>query len=87
MTAAGDLALKSAVNKEPGTKLDPFGSKTKADGSPADGFFEAAVKVGSPPRSVKIQGWFKETSDGTKVITSHAPAYEKSWPKVAPKDY
>ena len=84
---AGDLALKSAVNKEPGTKLDPFGSKTKADGSPADGFFEAAVKVGSPPHSVKIQGWFKETSDGTKVITSHAPAYEKSWPKVAPKDY
>ncbi len=40
-----------------------------------------------PPRSVKIQGWFKETSDGTTVITSHAPAYEKSWPKVAPKDY
>jgi hypothetical protein len=84
---AGDLALKSAVNKEPGTKLDPYGSKTRADGSPADGFFEAAVKVGSPPRSVKIQGWFKETSDGTKVITSHAPAYDKSWPKVAPKDY
>jgi hypothetical protein len=84
---AGDLALRSAINKEPGAKLDPYGSKTRADGSPADGFFEAAVNVGSPPRSVKIQGWFKETSDGTKVITSHAPAYDKSWPKVAPKDY
>lgn len=60
---AGDLALKSAANKEPGTKLDPAGSKTKADGSPADGFFEAAVKVDSPPRSVKIQGWLKETRE------------------------
>jgi hypothetical protein len=59
----------------------------RADGSPADGFFEATVAVGSPPRSVKIQGWFKETPDGTKVITSHAPAFNKSWPNVAPKDY
>jgi len=84
---AGDLALKSAISKEPGSKLDPYGSKLRADGSPADGFFEATVAVGSPPRSVKIQGWFKETPDGTKVITSHAPAFNKSWPNVAPKDY
>jgi hypothetical protein len=84
---AGDLALKSAVDKEPGTKLDPYGSKSRAGGSPADGFFEATVKVGSPPRNVKIQGWFKETSDGTKVITSHAPTFDKSWPTIDPKGY
>jgi hypothetical protein len=36
---------------------------------------------------MKIQGWFKETSDGAKVITSHAPANNKTWPTVAPQDY
>ena len=30
---AGELALKSAVAKEPGAKLDPYGTKLKADGS------------------------------------------------------
>jgi hypothetical protein len=84
---AGELALKSAAKQEPGTKLDPYGSKMRADGNPADGFFEATVKVGTPPRGVKIQGWFKQLADGTKVMTSHAPAFDKSWPKVAPKDY
>lgn len=84
---AGDLALKSAVAKEPGAKLDPYGSKMKTDGKPADGFFEATVKVGDPPRDVKIQGWFKELPNGAKVITSHAPANNKTWPAVTPKDY
>ncbi|MEO7731335.1 MAG: DUF4157 domain-containing protein [Kofleriaceae bacterium] len=84
---AGDLALKSAVAKEPGAKLDPYGSKLKADGAPADGFFEATVNVGAPPRNVKIQGWFKELANGTKVITSNAPANNKTWPALAPKDY
>jgi hypothetical protein len=84
---AGDAALKAAEGKEPGTKLDPFGAKQRADGSPADGFFEATVKVGSPPRGVKIQGWFKQTSDGSKVISSHAPVYDKTWPPVAPENY
>ena len=81
-----DTALTQR-RRSPGRKLDAYGSKLRADGRPADGFFEATVTVGTPPRSVKIQGWFKEASDGTKVITSHAPAFDKSWPKVAPKDY
>ena len=84
---AGADALKSAVGKAPGTKLDPFGAKQRADGSPADGFFEATVKIGSPPRDVKIQGWFKETPDGSKVISSHAPVYDKTWPTLAPRSY
>jgi hypothetical protein len=84
---AGELALKSAVDHEPGTKLDPYGSKLRADGSPADGFFESTVKIGAPPRSVKVQGWFKQLADGTKVITSHAPAFDRAWPSLAPKDY
>jgi len=84
---AGDAALKAAASKEPGTKLDPFGAKPRADGSPADGFFEATVRVGSPPRDVKIQGWFKETADGSKVISSHAPVYDKTWPSLARESY
>ena len=86
--AAGSKAFDAALKNEPGSKLDPFDpAKLKKDGSPADGFFEATVQAGSPPRNVKIQGWYTETADGTKVVTSHAPAYDKSWPAVDPKDY
>jgi hypothetical protein len=86
--AAGSKAFDAALKNEPGTKLDPFDpTKLKKDGSPADGFFEATVQVGSPPRNVKIQGWYTQTADGTKVVTSHAPAFDKSWPAVDPKDY
>lgn len=84
---AGETALKAAVGKQSGSKLEPYGAKLKIDGTPADGFFEATVKIGSPPRDVRIQGWFKEASDGTKLITSHAPAYKKNWPQIGPKDY
>jgi len=54
----------------------------KRDGTPKDGAFEAVVKVGDPPRELVVQGWFKQAADGTNVITSHAPAYEKTWPTV-----
>jgi hypothetical protein len=59
----------------------------RADGTPADGFFEATVRVGSPARDVKIQGWFKEAPDGSKIISSHAPAFDKNWPSVALENY
>jgi hypothetical protein len=45
------------------------------------------VKAGDPPRDVRIQGWYKETSSGDKVITSHAPMFRDNWPPVDPKDY
>lgn len=80
--AAGESALQAASKKMPGTKLDPPGLKLKKDGTPVDGFFEATVKGGVPPREVKVQGWYKELPGGTKVITSHAPAFDKSWPAV-----
>jgi Bacterial EndoU nuclease len=84
---AGADAFKAAQDKVPHSKLDPVGTKMKKDGTPADGFFEATVTAGDPPREIKIQGWYKETPTGDKVITSHAPAFDKSWPVVEPKDY
>ena len=85
--AAGESAFEAALHKQSGTKLDPVGTKIKRDGSPADGFFEATVKAGDPPRDLRIQGWYSQTPKGEKVITSHAPVYEKTWPTVEPKDY
>jgi hypothetical protein len=82
--AAGESAFDSALRREPGTKLDLFGSKLRRDGSPADGYFEAVVKAGDPPRSIRIQGWYKENSAGERTITSHTPAFEKDWPEVDP---
>jgi hypothetical protein len=84
---AGETAFTSALNREPGTKLDLFGSKLRRDGTPADGYFEAVVTVGDPPRNIKIQGWYKESSTGKKSITSHTPVFEKTWPNVDPGSY
>jgi hypothetical protein len=85
--AVGESAFEAALKREPGTKLDPIGAKLKRDGTPADGFFEATVKAGEPPHDVKIQGWYKETSLGQKIITSHTPVYQEDWPVVSPEDY
>jgi hypothetical protein len=85
--AAGEAAFKSALRRDAGTKLDPIGTMQKADGSPADGFFEATVRAGDPPRDVKIQGWYKKSPDGTDMITSHAPACKKDWPTIPEESY
>jgi hypothetical protein len=80
--AAGDAAFKAALEKQPGSKLDAFGSKLKKDGTPADGAFEATIRVGNPPRDLTIQGWFKQAPDGTKTISSHAPASKRRGPRL-----
>jgi hypothetical protein len=65
--AAGDQALTNALKGEPGTKFEPFGTKTRSDGvTPADGYFEATVPD-SRGGALRVQGWFKENLDGTKT--------------------
>jgi hypothetical protein len=54
---------------------------------PADGFLEATVRVGHPPRDVRIQAWYNKAPDGTNMITSVAPAFKKDWPTVDIENY
>jgi hypothetical protein len=82
--AAGEVALAKAEAGEPGTKFDPYGKKLKADRTPADGYFEA--DVGTPAGTIRVQGWYKEAGAG-KVISSHAPRFETTWPTVKAEDY
>ena len=82
--AAAEGALQQAVAKKPNTMLEPYGTKQRKDGGPADGYFEATVN-GPDGVSLRIQGWFKETPTGRKEITSHAPRYDDAWP-VAPRE-
>ncbi|WP_395840507.1 hypothetical protein [Cystobacter fuscus] len=86
--AAGEAALEAAVQKNPGTSWSPPGNTIKAGQVvPVNGYFKAQVKVGNPPRTLEIEGWYIEASNGTKIIRSHAPKYDMNWPAVAPKDY
>ncbi len=84
--AAGEQALRAAQSREANTKFEPFGTKTRKDGTPADGYFEADVP-GSDGRRIRVQGWFKENPDGTRTISSHAPRYDKNWPILPPEDW
>ncbi|MFB2877370.1 DUF4157 domain-containing protein [Floridanema aerugineum] len=86
LEAAGNQALDRAINGKSGTVFEPFGTKTKADGSPADGYFEASVPT-SDGGTIRIQGWFKQLPDGTKQISSHAPRFDKSWPSLPQTDW
>lgn len=76
--------MAKAQAGEPGTKFEPFGTKKKADGTSADGYFEADVDT--PAGVIRVQGWYKETAAG-KVISSHTPRFEETWPAVKPEDY
>ena len=49
--------------------------------------YRATVDVGSPPRAIRIQGWYKNNAEGKPVITSHAPAFSKTWTLLAEKEY
>jgi hypothetical protein len=77
--ALGESALESAVQNKLGTTLKQRGS--------TEGEFSAIVNVGNPPRTFEIVGWYKVMSNGTRVLSSHAPKYDKNWPLIAPKDY
>lgn len=83
---AGDTAFQSALTGEPDTKIEPFGTKTRRDGSPADGYFEATI-TDADGNPLRVQGWFRENPDGTKVITSHAPRFDKNWPELPTEDW
>lgn len=84
--AAGDRALQDAVAGRPGTEIEPFGTNTRVDGTPAAGYFEGTVSSPSG-KPVRVQGWFRENADGSKVISSHAPRFDRSWPSVPPTDW
>lgn len=66
--------------------LEPYGTKQRKDGSPADGYFEATVS-GPDGVPLRIQGWFKETVTGRKEITSHAPRYDDAWPLATKEEW
>lgn len=84
--AAGEQAFREAQNGAAGTVWEPYSTKRKADGSPADGFFEATVQApkGTP---IRIQGWFKEEATGDRTISSHAPRYDKRWAVVGAESW
>ena len=88
--AAGEQAFQAALRGDPGTKLTPFGANKKADGSDADGYFDAVVRAPGG-QMIRIQGWFKEHRDAsgriTRTISSHTPAYDKNWPATPPADW
>ncbi|PIQ28113.1 hypothetical protein COW36_05255 [bacterium (Candidatus Blackallbacteria) CG17_big_fil_post_rev_8_21_14_2_50_48_46] len=79
-----ETAFKKALAGEADTKLEPFGTKTRKDGTPADGFFEASVTLPNGSE-LRIQGWFKQKTDGSYEISSHAPRNYKEWPSL-PED-
>lgn len=83
---AGERALEQAIQKAEGTKLEPYGTKKRADGTPADGYFEATTDrpKGEP---LRVQGWFAEGKDGKKTISSHAPRFDNNWPKILEKHW
>lgn len=82
----GNQALQKALDGEPGTKIDAYGTNKRADGTPADGYFEADA-AGPNRKMIRVQGWYKEAPDGTKTISSHAPRYDKSWISVPLGDW
>jgi hypothetical protein len=84
--AAGEQALRQAGAGAPGSTFEPFGTHSRVDGSPADGYFEAVVP-GLEGEPMRVQGWFAELPDGTLSITSHAPVFDKSWPPLPASEW
>jgi hypothetical protein len=82
---AAEKALADAAQKTSGSKYEPPGTKQKKDGAAADGYFESSVLAGDPSRSIRIQGWFKLSPSGARVISSHAPMFSDQWPAL-PKE-
>ena len=86
--AAGEAAIRAALSGDANTKVDqPDPTNPKKDGTPKDGYFEATVTIGNPPRPVRIQGWWKTGANGNPEITSHAPMRppkDAPWPTVDP---
>lgn len=78
---AGEEALQRAMQGAEGTKFEPPSGKVRRNGSQADGYFEAEVLTPSG-QPVRIQGWFSETPDGQRIISSHAPCYKETWPQL-----
>lgn len=58
----------------------------KKDRSAADGYFESPVKLPNG-ETINVQGWNKTGPDGKPSITSHAPRFDKNWPKLPPDKY
>jgi hypothetical protein len=43
-------------------------------------------QVDTPAGVIRVQGWFRQTASG-KVMSSHAPRFQETWPTVKPEDY
>lgn len=80
--ALAEAAFQKALAGGADTKLEPFGTKMRKDGTPADGFFEASVTLPNG-HDLRIQGWFKQKADGTYEISSHAPRNNREWPSLS----
>jgi hypothetical protein len=89
INAAAEQALSDALNNKAGSTLETPGTKTKADGSPADGYFKSEVTT-EDGKPLTVEGWYKTKPDGTPEITSHAPkkpGKTTPWPSKPEEDW
>jgi hypothetical protein len=81
----GRPRMQSSRRIPPSHRCTPR-SRTSPPPPPADGSLQAEVP-GHDGAELTIQGWFKESPDGTREITSHAPRYEKDWPTLPTEEW